>query len=222
MLNFFGNYYGVDLLVICAAFIIVILFALTIHEWAHSYIAFTQGDVTSKYFGRMTLNPMKHIDPIGFLCLLLFGFGWAKPVPINSVKFKEYRKGLFLTTIAGVTANFIMSFVSMGLLVFASKFINFDAGGHIRNFIFYLLNFSAQINLGLAIFNLLPIPPLDGFNIIMSFTKGTNKFVYFMQRYSFILLLALIVFDVIDYLFVFVYTFVLPAFVYFWNFIFIL
>ena len=221
MLSFFGNYYGVELLIICAAFIIVILFALTIHEWAHSYIAYTQGDVTSKYFGRMSLNPLKHVDPVGFLCLTLFGFGWAKPVPINSVKFKDYRKGIFLTSIAGVTANFIASFVCMGLMVIAIRF-NLTTGGYFADFVFYLLNFGAQINLGLAIFNLLPIPPLDGFNILLSFTKGTNKFVEFLQRYGFIILLALLIFDIIDYIFIYVYTFVLPAFSYFWSFIFLL
>ena len=220
MLNFFGSYYGVDLLIICAAFILVILFALTIHEWAHSYIAFTQGDVTSKYFGRMSLNPFKHIDPIGFLCLLLFGFGWAKPVPINSVKFKEYRKGLFLTSIAGVTANLIASFVFVGLLVFCSKLINFESSNYLVQFLYYILVFGSQINLGLAIFNLLPIPPLDGFNVILSFTKGTNRFVEFLQRYGFLILLGFIIFNVIDLLFAVVYDFVLPAFSYFWNFIF--
>lgn len=220
MLNFFGSYYGIDLLIICGAFLIVVLFALTIHEWAHSYIAFTQGDVTSKYFGRLSLNPFKHIDPIGFLCLCLFGFGWAKPVPVNTVKFKEYRKGIFLTSIAGVTANIIFSFISMGLLVFCSKFIDFESTNYLVNFLYYILLFGTQINLGLAIFNLIPIPPLDGYNVIASFTKGTNKFVQFLQRFGFIILLALLLFNIIDIIFAVVYNFVLPAFSNFWHFIF--
>lgn len=220
MLNFFTHYEGVTLFIVCVAFIIVVLFALSIHEWAHSFVAYTQGDLTSKNFGRMSLNPFKHIDPIGFICLLLFGFGWAKPVPINSVKFKNYRKGLFLTSIAGVCANFIACFLFTGLLVLF--FSNFEpsTASYVSQFFYYLLNFGASINLGLAIFNLLPIPPLDGFNIIVSFTKGANKLVQFLYRYGFIILLALLMFNVIDILFNFVYSLIWPAFINFWYFIF--
>lgn len=220
MLNFIGESSGMDLLIICLAFFIVILFALTIHEWGHSFVAFTQGDTTSKYFGRLSLNPFKHIDPIGFLCLLLFGFGWAKPVPVNTVKFKNYRKGVFLTSIAGVTLNFIVSFVCMGLLVLFFSNFNFITANYLLQLIYYILYFGAQINLGLAIFNMLPIPPLDGFNVILSFTKSTNRFIEFLQKYGFILLLVLLLTNIIDIIFLTVYNFVLPAFGNFWQFIF--
>ena len=223
MLEFFRIYSGMDLLIICVAFIIVILFALTIHEFAHSYVAMTQGDYTSRYFGRLSLNPFKHIDPIGFLCLILLGFGWAKPVPINSTKFKNYKKGLFLTSIAGVCANFICSFLCAGLLVLCFKNTNISELSnlsYIKQFLFYLFSLGASINLGLAVFNLLPIPPLDGFNALCSFTKGTNRFVEFLKRYGYILLLILLIFNVIDYLFGLVYGVVLPAFLSFWHLIF--
>lgn len=223
MLDFLGYYSGIELLIVCVAFILVVLFSLTIHEFAHSYIAFTQGDVTSKYFGRMSLNPAKHIDPIGFICLLLFGFGWAKPVPINSVKFKDYRKGLFLTSIAGVCANIISAFVFIGLMVLIFQgynIVTISTATYFKQFVFYVLYFGSTINIGLAIFNMLPIPPLDGFNVISSFTKGTNKFVEFLRQYSFLVLLAFLILGWIDIIFEIVYSFVVPAFYSFWQFIF--
>lgn len=223
MINFFGTYSGTELLVVIVAFLLAILFALSIHEYSHGLIALTQGDTTAQNFGRVTLNPFKHIDPIGFLCLVLFGFGWAKPVPINSYKFKNYKKGLFLTSIAGVCANFIACFVFMGLLVlcFGNMAVeSIFASGYLVQFCYYLLSFSASINLGLAIFNMIPIPPLDGFNVVLSFTKGTNKVTQFLARYGSIILLALLIFNVIDLLFGVIYSFVIPAFSNFWYFIF--
>lgn len=224
MINFLQSFSGTELLIVSVAYLIAIVFALTIHEFSHSLIALHQGDYTSKYFGRLTLNPLKHIDPIGFLCLFLFGFGWAKPVPINSVKFKNYRKGLFLTSIAGVCANFICSFAFMGLLILifptTSVLTIFSSGSYLLSFVYLVLYFSMQINLSLAIFNLIPIPPLDGFNCIASFTKGTNKFVEFLKRYGFLILLVLLITNAIDIIFSYVMSFVLPAFANFWYFIF--
>ncbi len=224
MINFITNYSGVQLLVVSIAYLIAIVFAITIHEYSHSLIALTQGDYTSKYYGRLTLNPLKHIDPIGFICLILFGFGWAKPVPINSVKFKNYKKGLFLTSLAGICANLIFSFLFMGILVLAfpttSLVTIFSSSSYLLQFLYLLLYFSASINLGLAIFNLIPIPPLDGFNCILSFTKGTNKFINFIKQYGFIILLLLLITNVIDILFAYLYGLILPAFANFWYFIF--
>ena len=223
MIDLFLTYSGVELLVISIAYLLAIVFALTIHEYSHSLVALTQGDYTSRNFGRLTLNPLKHIDPIGFLCLLLFGFGWAKPVPINSTNFKNYRKGVFLTSIAGICANFIASFVFMGILTVAFPLTSLETiltSNYLLQFLYLLLYFCATINLGLAIFNILPISPLDGFNTLQSFTKGTNKFVEFMKRYSFIILLVLLITNVIDIVFAWLYGFILPAFSSFWYFIF--
>ena len=160
MINFFTTYSGVELLIISIAYIIAIVFALSIHEYSHSLVALTQGDYTSRNFGRLSLNPFKHIDPIGFLCLLLFGFGWAKPVPVNSLNFKNYRKGMFLTSIAGICANFICCFIFMGILTVAFPFTTLEtmlSTNYLLQFLYMVIYFSATINLGLAIFNLLPI-----------------------------------------------------------------
>ncbi len=220
MINFFGMYEGVELIIVIVAFLIAILFGLTIHEYSHSLVAFYQGDVTSKYFGRLSLNPLKHIDPIGFFCLVFFGFGWAKPVPVNTVKFKNYKKGIFLTSIAGVCANIISSFVFIGILtlIFSNPetILNLSTN-YVLQFIYYILVYSASINLGLAIFNILPIPPLDGFNMIASLSKTNNKFLQFLMRYGFLILVFLLLFNVIDVLFEAIYGFVLPAFTNFWQ-----
>ncbi len=223
MLNFFRVYSGIDLIIVCMAFLIAILFALTIHEYSHSLIATVQGDYTSRNFGRLTLNPFKHIDPVGFLCLILFGFGWAKPVPINSYKFKNYKKGLFLTSISGICTNFVASFVFVGILVLSFGNIGLEqiaSLNYLVQFCFYLLYFSASINLGLALFNVIPIPPLDGFNAVCSFTKGTSKFTQFLRTYGYFVLLLLLIFNVIDMLFTILYNFILPAFASFWQFVF--
>lgn len=222
MLEFFSYYQGIELFVICTSFLIAVIFALSIHEFAHSFVANIQGDPTSKMVGRMTLNPLKHIDPIGFLCLMLFGFGWAKPVPINSLRFKDYRKGIFLTSIAGICANIFFSFISCGLLVVIFRFNGVTMltyGSQLMNMLFYILYFSITINLGLALFNILPIPPLDGFNCLSSLCKG-NSFLDFMKKYGYFILLIVILFGFLNILFTNVYSFVIPAFTNFWQYIF--
>ena len=176
-------------------FVLAIVVAMCSHEYAHARVAYSCGDDTAKLAGRMTLNPVKHFNLLGILCFLFAGFGWATPVPINPLKFKEYRKGIFLTSIAGVVTNFIICFVACGFSVFVMSFSSSVAnitGFYIIYFLALFFAYLSQINLSLCIFNLLPLYPLDGYNILRSVTKGTNKFVNFLGRYGHIILLVLV------------------------------
>lgn len=188
---------GTMLFVYLLAYIVAVLVAMCSHEYAHAKMAYSCGDDTAYLAGRMTLNPVAHINPLGALAFLLVGIGWATPVPINPVKFKDYRKGIFLTGIAGVMTNFIICFFSAGLSVLCGYFIGLLAevnfGYYVLLFFVVMFSFSATINLSLCIFNLLPISPLDGFNVLQSVTKGTNRFVNFLKRYSQIILIILLI-----------------------------
>ena len=209
MLNILSVYSGNQAIIAIIAFFIAILFCLTIHEFAHAFVANKQGDLTPKAYGRLTLNPLAHIEPIGMLMLLIVGFGWAKPVPVNPTKFKNYRKGMFLVSIAGVTINFIAFILFTALVVLmANGAIYVDIDTSLGFFLFLLVSFTATINLSLAIFNLLPIFPLDGFNIVASFSKTNNKFLQFMQKNGTIVLIILIVSDVLQFVISNVYDFI--------------
>ena len=172
---------------------LVLLISFSLHEFAHAYIAHKNGDPTAKALGRLTINPMAHIDWAGFICCMLFGFGWAKPVPINPVHFRKYKQGIIATSAAGVCMNLILAFIGAGLYY---AFLIFLAPIIANEYLFLLIGsfvyFMFTINLSLMVFNLLPIPPLDGFNIINAVTKYNNKFVQFMQKYGVIILFILL------------------------------
>lgn len=165
-----------------------VLLALSIHEYAHAYAAYKCGDSTARNLGRMTLDPIKHLDPIGTICLLLFRFGWAKPVPVNSRNFKHARRDNVIVSLSGIIANFIMSFIA-----FAIYFIVFYKIGF-QNEIFVNIMFPIiTLNITLGIFNILPIPPLDGFQFLNSFLPyKAAGVINVLQRYGFIILLVLI------------------------------
>ncbi len=150
---------------------IAVLIVLTIHEYSHAYAAYKLGDNTAKSFGRLTLNPIKHIDPFGALCMLLFHFGWAKPVPINARNFKNPKRGFAITALAGPLSNLITAFISafLYLLTYALlRDVNFSSEFTLnlaQNTLDFIYVFHI-INVGIAIFNLLPVPPLDGSRIL--------------------------------------------------------
>lgn len=157
----------------------IILLALSLHETAHGFVAYKLGDPTARNLGRLTLNPIKHLDPIGFLCMLLAGFGWANPVPINSRNFKKPRRDIALTSVAGPISNLLLAFVFVVILRFtfepimnASMSAAFNGNEKLAEIYYYIYIFiylAIQMNVTLAVFNLLPIPPLDGSKILYMF-----------------------------------------------------
>lgn len=154
-----------------------VLIAITFHEYAHGYVAYRLGDPTARNAGRLTLNPLKHLDPIGALCMLLFHFGWAKPVPINSRYFKKPRRDMALVAIAGPLVNILLSLLGVLLFcilnaVFAphGAALSTDSfAGNARWVLMSFISYFFRLNASFAVFNLLPIPPLDGSRLISIF-----------------------------------------------------
>ena len=157
-----------------------VILSMSIHEVAHGLVSYWMGDPTAKLEGRLSLNPFKHIDWAGLVCLLLFGFGWAKPVPIDSRYYKDAKTGIIWTSFAGPVANFLLSFICVflfyALYKFAPQFI-FTAAG---NFISSVLSYTGLISTGFGIFNLIPIPPLDGSKVVFSFLPD-DKYYKFIE-----------------------------------------
>ena len=170
---------------------IPLLYSIVLHELAHGWVANRMGDPTAMRLGRLSLNPLKHIDPIGTLLLFVFGFGWAKPVPVDVRNFREPRKGFILVSAAGIVANTILAFIAM----LALRLFSGAAWDGLNVFLFFL----AQVNLTLAAFNLIPIPPLDGSKILMGLVSGPVLQLFLqLERYGFIILIVLLYFDVLD------------------------
>jgi Zn-dependent protease len=170
---------------------IPLLYSIIIHELAHGWVAYRMGDPTAKYAGRLTLNPIKHLDPIGTAMLFIFGFGWAKPVPVNFNHFRNTRLGLILVSSAGIVANMIFAFLAVLLL----RLLSPSSSGSIGQLLYYL----AQINIMLASFNLIPIPPLDGSKILMGFMP--ERFQYALARlepFGFFIIIGLLYLGALD------------------------
>ncbi len=170
-----------------------VLWAITFHEFCHGYMAYRLGDPTAKLRGRLSLNPMDHLDPIGAVMLLVFRFGWAKPVPIDPRYFRNPRRDMFLVSIAGVTGNLLTAFVC-GLIVrlIPYPFLRIPALGQ-------FMALMVIINVGLAVFNLIPIPPLDGSKIVYTFLPPSWMEKYFwLERYGFFVLILLLSLGVIQ------------------------
>lgn len=159
-------------IILLLAITLVFMLSLSLHELAHGWVAYKQGDSTAKSAGRLSLNPLSHIDATGFMMFMLIGVGWAKPVPVNPNNFKKYRSGIAKVSIAGVVANLILCILGTFLYVLTLKLVG-DANDVLVISMFWLM----WANATLMIFNLIPIYPLDGFNFISSFMRSDNRFV---------------------------------------------
>lgn len=167
-----------------------ILIALTVHECAHGYAAYRLGDPTPRALGRLSLNPLKHLDPLGALCLLLFKFGWAKPVPINAYYFKHPKRDIAITALAGPLVNILLAF--LGAFLYIGAYVAFSAllrAVAVTSLLVTTLNYTLRflmyfhyINLTLALFNCIPVPPLDGSRFLLPLLP--NRAYYFVLKYE--------------------------------------
>lgn len=176
------------------AFVLIavpLLYSVVIHEVAHGWVAYRMGDPTAKWMGRLTLNPIKHLDLMGTLMLFLAGFGWAKPVPVNFNNLSDKRKGLIFVSSAGIVANILLAFTA--LLLF--RLFSLSPSGITAILVYYLV----QINITLAALNLIPIPPLDGSKILMGIAPGrTWYFLARLERYGFFIIIGFLYLGILD------------------------
>ena len=169
--------------------LIALVIAFTVHEFFHGYAAYRLGDHTAKFDGRLSLNPARHLDPIGTLLIILFGFGWAKPVMFNPYNLRNIRRDTAILAAAGPLSNFVMAFIGtfiyVGLVLFGHGSIMFALTTFMAVFV--------SLNIMLGVFNLIPIPPLDGSKILAVFLPKHLYFRYVNFRYGFMLLMVLVI-----------------------------
>lgn len=196
-LNQLTSYFDYQAAIILVIRVAVTLICITLHELSHGYVAWKLGDPTAKQSGRLSLNPLRHLDPMGFILMVVAGFGWAKPVPVNSNYFKKPKQGMALTSLAGPVTNFLLALLSAILMS-----VLYQAGIGMSEVGFWILAALAVflwLNLGLGVFNLFPIPPLDGSKVLFSFLPDRiYNFILRYERYVMLLLFALVFFNVLD------------------------
>lgn len=177
--------------------VIPALICITLHELSHGYIAYRLGDKTAKNMGRLTLNPIKHIDIMGLIMMIAFKFGWAKPVPVDMRNFKNPKRDMAITAIAGPASNVIISCIFLFLYGVAYIPLS-EAGGELSASILKMLYVTAYLSIAFAIFNIIPIPPLDGSKVLFS-VMSDESYLKLMryERYGMILLLVLVATDIL-------------------------
>lgn len=180
-----------------------LLISLSIHEFAHAWMAYKQGDITQKIRGRLTLDPFKHIDPFGFICIALFGVGWGKPVMIDDRNFKNKARGTMLTAFAGPASNLLLAiFLTLILkLLMIVGIVEVTATSTVASVLIKMLLYTIQFNIVFGIFNLIPLPPLDGAKVLEFFLPGRTKAImYTLERYSFLIIMLIFCTNIASYI----------------------
>ncbi|HIW24314.1 MAG: site-2 protease family protein [Acutalibacter sp.] len=184
--------YHVDLGTVAAqviSILFVILCILPLHELAHAWVANKLGDPTAKLEGRLTFNPLASVDPMGALALLLFGFGWAKPVPVDSRYFRKPKRDMAITALAGPVSNLLAAFVGAVLVAVMEAFSPYNG---FTNFVYNVLWYYVVVNISLAVFNLIPMPPLDGSRIVAAFLSDRAMYTYYRYQNLFVMVMFLL------------------------------
>lgn len=171
---------------------IVLFTAITVHECAHGFVAYKLGDPTAKYSGRLTLNPIAHLDIWGALCMLLCGFGWAKPVPINPMYFRDRKRDSAICALAGPVSNVLLALIGVLLAALFDSFVMFRHYNFMTGFVSQFFRQLISVNIGFAVFNLIPFPPLDGSKVLGAFLPDEkyNKLLMY-ERLGFPILMIL-------------------------------
>lgn len=170
---------------------IPLMYSIILHELAHGWVASRMGDPTAKWLGRLSLDPRKHLDPFGTVALLIFGFGWAKPVPVNYQNFYDLKKGMIFVSSAGIVTNTILAFLALLVMRLTEQF----EMGSFQLLLYYM----ARVNIMLAAFNLIPIPPLDGSKILMGFLPaGYRNSLERMEPYGLFIILGLLYLGILN------------------------
>ncbi len=174
--------------------VIAVILAMSIHEMAHGLVSYWLGDPTAKLQGRISLNPFAHVDWLGVLCLLLFHFGWAKPVPVDPSYYKDRKTGIIWTSFAGPVANFLLAFVCIFCLILILKLNPLFLYSNLGSLLESILSMTATLNIGFGLFNLIPVPPLDGSKVLFAFLPDEQYYRFIQGSPFFMLVLVVLIY----------------------------